>query len=258
MSNIVKLRLIFISIGLILLDKYAYIGAIREDISLSVHEQIMNTVGNIKSYPGRFLLQSYNENKLIADNEDLQKKLNQVNFALKEQQNKSEDIHSLNVLPNKLSNFNTIVGKVYLDSNYFQNSKIMIDIGENESVAVGDAVINQEGVIGQISKVNLTTSEVSLIKDIDFKIFVKNSSNIKMLLNGTNIGLRADYIAKDTELVEGDILYTTGLDEVFPANIPVAKITQLQIENNGFNVALCSAIVDFNKIKYVLVVQHAK
>ena len=53
----------------------------------------------------------------------------------------------------------------------------------------------------------------------------------------------------------GDILETTGLDDVYPAQIPVARVIRVFYENNGFNSAVCVPVVDFRQLQYVSVLK---
>ena len=64
-------------------------------------------------------------------------------------------------------------------------------------------------------------------------------------------------ISKNDTIKEGDLLVTTGLDNIYPADLPVARIIKIFYENNGFNSALCEPIVNFNILKYILVMKNA-
>jgi rod shape-determining protein MreC len=78
-----------------------------------------------------------------------------------------------------------------------------------------------------------------------------------MLAQGIGNGnIMVRYIDKQDKIKEGDILETTGLDDIYPAHIPVAKIIKVFYENNGFNSALCVPIVDFHKLQYILVLKN--
>ena len=79
-----------------------------------------------------------------------------------------------------------------------------------------------------------------------------------MLAQGTgNNNLIVKYISKSTNIKAGDVLVTTGLDDIYPANIPVAKVIRVFYENNGFNSAICQPVVDYNNLQYIVVLKNA-
>ena len=120
-------------------------------------------------------------------------------------------------------------------------------------------VANKDGIIGQISTVDSKNSQVNLITNPKFKIYLQvMPSKSKMLAQGMgNNQLIVKYISKSDKIKVGDTLVTTGLDSLYPANIPVARIIKIFYENNGFNSAICVPVVDFNKLQYVLVFRNA-
>jgi rod shape-determining protein MreC len=78
-----------------------------------------------------------------------------------------------------------------------------------------------------------------------------------MLAQGSaNGNIIVRYLDKNDKIQAGDILETTGLDDVYPARIPVAKVVKVFYENNGFNSALCVPVVDFHQLQYVLVLKY--
>ena len=139
------------------------------------------------------------------------------------------------------------------------NNKLLIDRGSTGGITIGDAIVNQQGVIGQVFITNSNNSQIMLITNPDFKIYVQSKdTNSKMLAQGIgNNNLIVKYINKSTNLKIGDILVTTGLDDIYPANLPVAKISKIFYENNGFNSAICQPVADYNNLQFVAVLKNA-
>ena len=135
---------------------------------------------------------------------------------------------------------------------------MLIDVGSNKGSQIGAAVVNREGVIGQVYNVNANSSQVTLITNPEFKIYVEQSvTKSKMLAQGSGNGnIIVRYLDKNDKIQAGDILETTGLDDVYPARVPVAKVVKVFYENNGFNSALCVPVVDFHQLQYVLVLKY--
>ena len=181
---------------------------------------------------------------------------------MKQQKNLDTDEKSLDslALQSRLyNNYGTSVARAIIDINYLVNHKMLIDKGSGNNIEVGEAVVNQLGVIGQVSIVNNKTSQIILLANPDFKIYLQTvDSKSKMLAQGTgNNNLIVKYISKSTNIKAGDVLVTTGLDDIYPANIPVAKVIRVFYENNGFNSAICQPVVDYNNLQYIVVLKNA-
>ena len=62
-------------------------------------------------------------------------------------------------------------------------------------------------------------------------------------------------ILKSTELKEGDLAYTSGISDIYPANIPVAKVVSVNKDNNKpFQDVKVEIIPNFNNLSYVFIV----
>ena len=188
--------------------------------------------------------------------------MEQYAITVQQQNNHGADAKELEALkaqPGLYDDFTVTVARAIIDVNYLLNDKLLIDKGQEQNIIVGNTVINKQGVVGQVSIANPQNSQITLITNPDYKIYLQTSSSkSKMLAQGAgNNHLTVRYLNKNEKITVGDILTTTGLDDIYPANIPVAKITQIFHENNSFNSAICEPIVDFNKLQYVLVLKNA-
>ncbi len=257
-----KIWLILISLILIFLDKHSFISKIRDYSAIYTQKQISLLVYRIKNYPKLVLLQKSEQRQLEEENIKLKKQIEQYDVLLKQQVNQTKDtkdIQALKLQSNLYENFHIYIAKAVIDVNYLVNNRLLIDRGIESGVQVGNAVVNKEGVIGQITITNPNNAQVTLITNPDYKIYLQNNPNkSKMLAQGIgNSNLLVKYINKSEKIKPGDILYTTGLDDIYPANLPVARITKVLYDNNGFNSAICEPVVDFNKLQYILVLKNA-
>lgn len=257
-----RLWLLTLCIITICLDKYSVISQFRDNISIYIQQKTNSIINKIHDYPKLVFLQKNTQNTLEKENTQLKKQLEEYSVLLNQQKNLTEDSQNVDKLVNNASlytNFTTIVAKAIIDINYLINNKLLINKGSKSNVSIGDAVVNQDGVIGQISITNKTSSQIKLITNPEFKIYVQtNRTKSKMLAQGIgNNSLIVKYIDKKSDLKIGDVLVTTGLDDIYPANIPVAKITKIFYENNGFNAAVCQPVVNFNNLQFVVVLKNA-
>lgn len=111
--------------------------------------------------------------------------------------------------------------------------KIIIDKGMTQKVALGSPVLDESGVIGQVTRVYPLVSEVTLVIDRDQSIPVLNIRTGARGVAFGDMGSYADgmelrYMAANADVAEGDILNTSGVDGIYPPGLPVAKVTKVE------------------------------
>lgn len=111
--------------------------------------------------------------------------------------------------------------------------KVIIDKGMAQSVALGSPVLDESGVIGQVTRVYPLVSEVTLVIDRDQSIPVINVRTGARGVAFGNMGSQADsmelrYMAANADVAEGDVLNTSGVDGIYPSGLPVAKVTRVE------------------------------
>ncbi len=257
-----KVWLILLSIALILLDKFSFISKFRDYTAIYMQKQITFIHDRVVTYPRLVFLQIGKQRKLESENQQLKKQVEQYAIAIQQQHNQGADAKELEALkaqPDLYDDFSITIARAIIDVNYLINDKLLIDKGSNDGLSIGNTVLNKEGVVGQISLSNPQNSQVMLITNPDYKIYLQTKvTKSKMLAQGIgNNHLIVRYLNKNEKIAVGDILTTTGLDDLYPANVPAARISKIFYENNSFNSALCEPIVDFNKLQYILVLKNA-
>lgn len=111
--------------------------------------------------------------------------------------------------------------------------RVVIDRGQTHGVVAGAPVIDENGVLGQVTRVYPLVSEVSLVIDRDQAIPVLNvRSGVRSLAYGQpsagGDGLELRYTLASTDIQEGDLLTTSGVDAVYPPGLPVARVVQIE------------------------------
>ncbi len=99
-----------------------------------------------------------------------------------------------------------------------------------DGVYVGQALIDAEGVIGQVVRVGPLTSEAVLITDPDHAVPVSvNRNGVRTIAVGTGDRgrLRLRNLTNNADIVVGDVLVSSGLGGVFPAGYPVARVVEV-------------------------------
>lgn len=99
-----------------------------------------------------------------------------------------------------------------------------------DGVYVGQALIDAEGVVGQVVRVGPLTSEAVLITDPDNAVPVTvNRNGVRSIAVGTGDRgrLRLRNLTNNADIVVGDVLISSGLGGVFPAGYPVARVVDV-------------------------------
>ncbi len=179
-----------------------------------------------KKYSIDFIL---NENKFYkSENERLKKLIDEQNIYSKE----------------------FLLSKILLDQQSPYLKSVIINKGFKNGIKLGVAVKEKSYFVGKIINVNFLTSRILLASDLNSKIpVIIEPSGTSAILSGQghNDYAELEFLPKIKNIEEGNIIYTSGVDGIIPAAIPVGKIIK---KNEKFFVEF---FVDFNQLKYVKV-----
>lgn len=109
--------------------------------------------------------------------------------------------------------------------------KLVLHVGGDDGVRAGAPVIDDVGVVGQVTRVFRDTSEVTLLTDKDQSIPVQIQRNglRGVAFGGTDPGtLDLRFMAANADIVNDDLAVTSGLDGIYPPGIPVARVTRVE------------------------------
>ena len=109
--------------------------------------------------------------------------------------------------------------------------KIVIDRGQQHGIKAGQPVIDQIGVIGQVTRIYPWLADVTLITDKEQAVPVQSLRNgLRAVLGGTgNDGqLELKFIPLNADFQNGDQLVTSGIDGVYPPGLPVAEVSNVE------------------------------
>ncbi|MDN5753950.1 MAG: rod shape-determining protein MreC [Nitrosospira sp.] len=140
------------------------------------------------------------------------------------------------------------------------NRKVMLDKGSQSGIQPGQIVVDDAGVVGQITRNSPWLSEVTLITDKDHSVPVQVVRNgLRSVVSGTGKDgtLELRYLAVNADLKEGDILVTSGIDGVYPPGLPVATVSS--IERNPsyvFAQVTCTPVAGVGNHRQLLILSH--
>jgi rod shape-determining protein MreC len=112
--------------------------------------------------------------------------------------------------------------------------RVIIDKGSQGGIAQGQAVVDDLGVIGQVTRVFPLTSEVTLLTDKEQAIPVQVQRNgLRAVLFGAGANaMELRFLAANADIQPGDTLVTSGLDGVYLPGLPVAKVLHVDRDNS--------------------------
>jgi rod shape-determining protein MreC len=137
--------------------------------------------------------------------------------------------------------------------------KVIIDRGTQQGVAVASPVINEAGVLGQVTRAFPYSAEVTLLTDKDAAIPVLNMrTQVRSAAfgNSAGAGLELRFMAGNADVQVGDVLATSGVDGVYPSGIPVAKVVSVDRRvDTGFARIALAPIAQPDAVRHVLVLE---
>jgi len=113
--------------------------------------------------------------------------------------------------------------------------RVVINKGARDGVNLNQAVVDGQGVLGQVARLGPWSAEVILVTDPEHAIPVqvtRNSLRSIAVGAGSSGELLLPYLAVNSDVKSGDLLVSSGLGGVFPAGLPVARITGVRRESN--------------------------
>jgi len=135
---------------------------------------------------------------------------------------------------------------------------IVIDKGTNDDVYDGQAMIDADGVVGQVIKAGIMSSQCLLISDPDHTLpVIVNRNGLRTVAFGTGEFDRLDlpFLPNNADIEEGDLLVTSGLGGAFPAGYPVAVVTSVtRIPAEPFAAVSAEPTAALNQVREVMLV----
>lgn len=136
--------------------------------------------------------------------------------------------------------------------------KIIINKGSKDGVFIGQPVIDNYGIMGQVTETGIFSCVATLITDASHKVPVLvNRNGLRTIVVGNPKYDRVDvpYLTSSADIRAGDLLVTSGMGKGFPAGYPVAKVTEvISDRNNAFVEIRATPMAKLNHNKEVLLV----
>ncbi len=137
--------------------------------------------------------------------------------------------------------------------------KLVLDRGSRDGVRAGQPVIDDRGVLGQITRVFPMTAEMTLITDKEQSIPVQLARNglRGVAYGGADPGtLDLRFMPANADVKQGDVATTSGIDGIYPAGLQVATVTRVErAERDQFARIVMTPTAGVQNYTYMLVMQ---
>jgi len=144
-----------------------------------------------------------------------------------------------------------------VDSSPYRH-QVVIDKGHTDGVYVGQPVINEKGIVGQVTFVAAHNARVLLLVDSNNSIPVQVVRNdIRVIASGKGEldSIYLEHISLSTDIQEGDLLVTSGLGNIYPEGYPVAYVSEVDNDNSRqFAQIKAEPVVEFDRLRYLLLI----
>ncbi|MEQ1813012.1 MAG: rod shape-determining protein MreC [Candidatus Nitrotoga sp.] len=255
-------RLVFfalLSLLLLFVDaRFKYLEYARHIlfVPVSALQSLVTLPGKVWNEAGEYLI---TQTRLVRENEQLRLDSTKQGAQLQQLQVLQAEVGQLRTLlavqqhaeyPMQLAEI------IFVERNIFKR-KLFLDKGSNANVLIGQIVIDEVGVVGQITRVYPWISEVTLITDKDHTVPVqvlRNGLRAIAFGSGGTADITLRYLPVNAEIEVGDVLVTSGIDGTYPPGLPVARVTKVE-RNPAYPFAriTCTPLAGVDKNRQLLI-----
>ncbi|MEW9581306.1 rod shape-determining protein MreC [Paraburkholderia sp. DGU8] len=154
----------------------------------------------------------------------------------------------------------TLPAEIQYDTRDPFTQKVIIGRGAQQGIQDGSPVVNEDGVIGQVTRVFPLQAEVTLLTDKDQAVPVQIvRTGLRSVIYGTPKGDTLDlrFVPISADVQTGDELVTSGLDGVYPPGLPVAKVVRVDKQaDTAFAHVVCLPVAPVRGARQLLVLHY--
>jgi rod shape-determining protein MreC len=138
--------------------------------------------------------------------------------------------------------------------------KLIVNKGSTQGVQASSPVMDEHGVLGQVTRVYPLLSEVTLLTDREQAISVLNTrTGVRGVAYGEFMGapqLELRYLATNADIEVGDTLTTSGIDGVYPPGLQVARVAKVERRAGSvFARVLAEPLAQAQGVRHVLMLE---
>ncbi|HTN93950.1 MAG TPA: rod shape-determining protein MreC [Gallionella sp.] len=258
-------RLVFFAVLSLLLmfvdARYRYLESTRSALSILISpiQQLASLPGALWDKASNFIITQSTQRDLMKQNEEL-KQQHQSDTAqllqLQALQSENQQLRNLDGLPIRNEYSTQLAEIIYTERDVFSR-KVLINKGANADVRLGQVVMDDIGIVGQITRVYPLLSEVTLVTEKDQAVpiqVLRNGLRAIVFGAGDTSQLSLRYMPNSADIQNDDVLVTSGIDGTYPPGIPVAKV--IKVEHDPaypFAHIVCLPLAGVDKHRHLLI-----
>ena len=247
-----------LSVALLVLDaRFRYAETLRSVIAVAAYplQRAATAPGQIAGRIAGFFA---SQSALQRDNTDLRARLVASAQDAQRYEATSAELEQLRRLigaQERIGLKSTPVEVLYSGRDPF-SKKLLVDKGAAHGIRAGQAVIDEAGVVGQVTRVHPMVSEVTLLIDKDQAIpvqVVRNGLRAVAFGSGSSGTLELRFMAANAEIQNGDKVVTSGIDGTYPPGLPVATVIRIERDAvAAFARIVCQPAAGVERNRYLL------
>lgn len=228
-------RLVFFSVLSVLLmfvdARFRYLESVRSVVSILVLpiQHLATLPYKLVQNGGDFLAM---QGTLIEQNKGLQRQHERDAVQLLQfhaLQNENQQLRNLASLQPRSQVSSQFAEIIFAEQDVFKR-KVLINKGSAANIQAGQVVMDDQGIVGQVTRVYPWLSEVTLITEKNHAVPVQvQRSGLRSVAFGSGdlsqLSLR--YMPVSADIQKGDLLVTSGIDGLYPPGIPVARVEKV-------------------------------
>lgn len=239
--------------------RFNQLALLRQGVGLALHplQQIANSPLTLSRRASDFFV---TQGQLAGENAHLRQQ--QLVNAMQLQRNQSllaENAHLRRLLSTRegLTHHATTAEVMSAGRDPFSR-RIITDKGSAAGIQAGQAVIDDKGLVGQVTRVQMLSSEITLITDKGQAVpveVVRNGVRAIAFGHGQDNALELAFMPVNMDIQNGDQLVTSGIDGTYPRGVPVAVVSQIE-RNAGYPFAkiTCTPSAGMDRYRSLLIV----
>ena len=200
----------------------------------------------------------YEQNKMLRNEVG---QLRVQNLEASEALAENERLRALIGYKQTMTQFDLVAARVIGRESATWSRMIVINRGRKDGVDADMAVVTEKGLVGHVVEAGWNTSKVQLILDPRSSVGTsvqRAESRVAGIVQGdldNPMMPQMVNIPKNADVVEGDVIVTSGFGGIYPKGIVVGLVSSLQNDSGGLlKVGLLEPAVDFQKLEDVMVI----
>lgn len=247
-----------LSIALLFADtRFRYLESLRQVVAIALYplQRAVEMPGEAFSYVGDYFS---SKRQLADENAQLKQQVVEASTAQASALLEAENarLKSLLDIERRYRNAAIAVEVLYMGRDPF-TQKLFVNKGTDAGVNAGDAVVDELGVVGQVTRTYPLMAEVTLVTDRDHAVPVKiERTGIRSVLfgNGTGRSPELRFTAPSADIKVGDRLLTSGIDGTYPPGLAVAEVIDIDRDTGQMFARIsCRPLAGVDRSQYLLV-----